>query len=74
MKELIRPPRTPDDVERFLIDVCSLLNQIHNGLRAVYGAKITGLPEYADNAAAVAGGLTTGQVYRTAAGVLMVVI
>ena len=29
------------------------------------GVKITGVSEYADNAAAIAGGLTTGDVYRT---------
>jgi len=29
------------------------------------GIKITGVSEYADNAAAIAGGLTTGDVYRT---------
>jgi len=34
---------------------------------------VTGLPEYADNAAALGGGLTAGDFYRTATGVLMVV-
>jgi len=29
------------------------------------GIKISGVSEYADNAAAIAGGLTTGDVYRT---------
>ena len=29
------------------------------------GIKITGVSEYADNTAAIAGGLTTGDVYRT---------
>jgi len=29
------------------------------------GIKVTGVSEYADNAAAIAGGLTTGDVYRT---------
>ena len=29
------------------------------------GIRITGISEYADNAAAIAGGLTTGDVYRT---------
>jgi hypothetical protein len=32
-----------------------------------------GLPVYSDNAAALAGGLVAGQMYRTGAGVLMVV-
>ncbi len=31
------------------------------------------LPEYADNAAAKSGGLTDGKLYRTSAGILMVV-
>ena len=35
--------------------------------------KNAGLPVYADNAAALAGGLVAGEMYRTAAGVLMVV-
>lgn len=34
--------------------------------------QVVGLPVYADNAAAIAGGLTTGAFYRTATGVLMV--
>ena len=29
------------------------------------GVRITGVSEYADNTAALAGGLTTGDVYRT---------
>jgi hypothetical protein len=35
--------------------------------------KNTGLPVYADNAAALAGGLTTGQLYRTSTGDLKIV-
>jgi hypothetical protein len=35
--------------------------------------KIGGLPVYADNAAALAGGLTAGYLYRTSAGIVMVV-
>lgn len=35
--------------------------------------QVVGLPVYADNAAATAGGLTVGAFYRTATGVLMVV-
>lgn len=35
---------------------------------------VAGLPAYADNGAAVAGGLTQGDFYRTVAGVVMVVI
>jgi hypothetical protein len=34
---------------------------------------ISNVSEYADNAAAVAGGLTASQVYRTSTGVLMIV-
>lgn len=34
---------------------------------------VTGLPTYADNAAAKTGGLTAGDFYRTSTGVLMVV-
>jgi hypothetical protein len=35
--------------------------------------QVVGLPEYADNTAATAGGLTAGAFYRTSTGVLMVV-
>lgn len=35
-------------------------------------AQLAALPVYADNAAALAGGLTAGQLYRTSVGVLMV--
>lgn len=38
-----------------------------------WGAIIRNLPVYADNTAAIAGGLTTDTVYRTATGVVMVV-
>jgi hypothetical protein len=34
--------------------------------------QVVGLPEFVDNAAALAGGLTAGAFYRTATGVLMV--
>jgi len=34
--------------------------------------QVVGLPTYADNAAAIIGGLTVGAFYRTATGVLMV--
>ncbi len=36
-------------------------------------ARIENLPVYADNAAAIAGGLAVGRFYRTATGVVMVV-
>jgi hypothetical protein len=35
--------------------------------------KNPGLPVFADNAAAIAGGLSVGEMYRTSDGVLMVV-
>lgn len=35
--------------------------------------QVVGLPEFADNASAIAGGLTIGAFYRTSVGVLMVV-
>jgi hypothetical protein len=40
---------------------------------AVMKAEISTLPVYADNAAALTGGLVAGQLYRTSIGVLMVV-
>jgi len=36
--------------------------------------KLTNLPVFADNAAALTGGLTDGDVYRTAAGELRIVV
>lgn len=51
----------------------------HNGNVGIGAAtptsklQVVGLPEYADNAAAIAGGLTAGAFYRTSTGVLMVV-
>lgn len=35
---------------------------------------LSGVPTYADNAAALAGGLTAGRLYKTAAGALNVVV
>lgn len=48
----------------------------HTNALVVYGNSLSlpNLPVYADNAAALAGGLTAGRVYRTAAGDLKVVI
>ena len=36
--------------------------------------KLTDLPEFADNAAALAGGLVAGDIYRTATGELRIVV
>jgi hypothetical protein len=41
--------------------------------QTAFTLKNTGLPVYADNAAALAGGLTTGQLYRTSTGDLKIV-
>jgi hypothetical protein len=42
-------------------------------LHVVGQVRVDGLPVYADNAAAIAGGLAAGRFYRTSTGVLMVV-
>ena len=42
------------------------------GKLIVANAKLTGLATYADNTAATGGGLTAGQLYRTAAGNVMI--
>jgi hypothetical protein len=47
------------------------MNQIL-GSSPLTTAQLAALPVYADNAAALAGGLTAGQLYRTSTGVLMV--
>lgn len=46
-----------------------------NGNTVVAGTvKLSGIPEYADNAAALAGGLTAGDLYKTAAGALNITV
>lgn len=52
------------------------LNEIMGMQRQVINKLIQNpdLPEYADNTAALAGGLVSGQFYRTAAGAVMVVL
>lgn len=48
-------------------------NAESTGARLIFGtATLNNLPVYADNAAALSGGLTAGQIYRTSTGVLMV--
>lgn len=42
-------------------------------LKGNFSAIFADLPVYADNAAAISGGLTAGEIYRTSTGVLMVV-
>jgi hypothetical protein len=46
-----------------------LVEQINRVLR---GVSLANLPTYADDAAAGAGGLVSGQVYKTAAGAVIV--
>lgn len=44
-----------------------------NGNTVIAGTvTLSGLPEYADNAAALSGGLTAGDLYQTAAGAVLV--
>ncbi|MEO1104544.1 MAG: hypothetical protein AAFW98_12560 [Pseudomonadota bacterium] len=43
-------------------------------LHHIAPARSTGLPTYADNAAALAGGLTAGDWYKTAAGQPLIVV
>lgn len=52
------------DLKLSLSDTTSLSNRIIN--------RFVGLPEYADDTAAGVGGLTAGQIYRTATGAIMV--
>jgi hypothetical protein len=42
-------------------------------IKANFTGLFTSLPVYSDNAAAISGGLTAGEIYRTSTGVLMVV-
>lgn len=51
------------------------VQQVNNPGEAVYSTlKLLNLPVYANNAAAVAGGLAPGQVYRTSTGELRIVV
>jgi hypothetical protein len=43
-----------------------------NGTIRASNMKITATPTYADNTAALAGGLVAGDVYRTSTGILMI--
>lgn len=48
--------------------------QCNSGLSVSGQPNLSGLREYADNTAALAGGLIPGDIYKTAAGELMVVV
>jgi hypothetical protein len=51
------------------------VQQVNNPGDAVFATlKLLNLPEYADNAAALAGGLADGDVYKTSTGELRIVV
>jgi len=51
------------------------VQQVNNPGDAIFTTlRLTSLPTYADNAAAVAGGLVEGDVYKTSAGALRIVV
>jgi hypothetical protein len=51
------------------------VQQVNNPGDAIFTTlKLTALPIYADNAAAVAGGLVEGDVYKTSTGALRIVV
>jgi hypothetical protein len=51
------------------------VQQVNNPGDAIFTTlQLTSLPTYADNAAAVAGGLVEGDVYKTSAGALRIVV
>jgi hypothetical protein len=56
-------------------DFLSVMTELKNTDTTAYtenNVNFSGLPEYADDAAAVIGGLADGDLYRTSTGVLMV--
>lgn len=51
------------------------VQQVNNPGEAIFTTiRLTALPEYADNSAALAGGLIAGDVYKTATGELRIVV
>ena len=59
------PSNTPSDLRRAVDEVVDAIRRETNTAHA--------LPTYADNAAAVAGGLAVGRLYKTGTGEVMVV-
>lgn len=51
------------------------VQQVNNPGDAIFTTlRLTALPEYANNAAAIAGGLIAGDVYKTSTGELRIVV
>ena len=50
----------------------NIFRVVNNAGTNIFAISPTGIGVFADNAAAIAGGLTVGQIYRTSAGVLAV--
>jgi hypothetical protein len=51
------------------------VQQVNNPGVAIFTTlRLTALPEFADNAAALAGGLIDGDIYKTATGELRIVV
>jgi len=71
-REYVAPPPAPD-TSKLSFSVVKFFRQTANRLNEVLTMK-NDLPTYADNAAAVAGGLATGAWYKTAAGAVRVVV
>ena len=71
-REYIRPPQKVDfgDISesafRYYQQVAQVLNELKTDLQ--------GMSTYADNAAAVAGGLSVGEIYNTATGEVRIVV
>jgi hypothetical protein len=59
------PPNTPPELRRTLDEIVDAIRRETN---TAYS-----LPTYADNTAALAGGLEVGAMYRTSSGSIMVV-
>jgi len=60
------------DVQAGVSQGSNIFRVVNSAGNAIFAIPPTGIGVFADNAAATAGGLTVGQVYRTSAGVLAV--
>jgi hypothetical protein len=51
------------------------VQQVNNPGESIFNTlRLTALPEFADNAAALAGGLIAGDIYKTSTGELRIVV
>jgi len=65
-REYIKPPIQGQDPYRYFLEVANKINEVLTMLKD--------MDTYANNAAAVTGGLSAGDIYKTATGELRIVV